>query len=199
MLRRVAVLFLGVITMGLCVAVFDQLGFGADPCSAMNLAVSRLIGWSFGTYQLLFNIALLAVVILLKGARRIGLGTLANMVLVGYAADAGEWILNRTHPLTGETLAVKLVVFVPAIALFLVALAFYMVVDLGAAPYDAAPQLIAARQNRFSPAVVRVAWDVAAIVICLLAGGTVGPVTLAIGFLLGPVISAIARRFRQYF
>lgn len=199
MLRRVAVLFLGVIMMGLCVAVFDQLGFGADPCSAMNLAVSRLIGWGFGTYQLLFNIALLMVVILLKGARRIGLGTLANMVLVGYAADFGEWILNRTHPLTGETLAVKFIVFVPAIALFLVALAFYMVVDLGAAPYDAVPQIIAAKQKRFSPAVIRVAWDVTAIIICLLAGGTVGLVTIAIGFLLGPVIAAIARRFRKYF
>lgn len=49
MARRVAVLLLSVTAMGVCVAIFDQLGFGTDPCSMLNLAVSRLIGWSFGT------------------------------------------------------------------------------------------------------------------------------------------------------
>ena len=197
--RRVVVLFLSVIMMGVCVAVFDQLGFGTDPCSVLNLAVSRLIGWSFGNYQLLFNAVLLTVIIAIGEIRRIGLGTLANMVVVGYAADATLWLLNHTHPLIHETLPVKLAVFVPTMALFLVAVSFYIVVDLGVAPYDAMPQIIAGRQRRVSFTVVRVLWDVAVIILGFLTGGTVGLVTIVTGFFLGPVISAIANRFRAFF
>ena len=198
MVRRVAVLLLSVMMMGVCVAVFDQLGFGTDPCSVMNLAVSRLIGWSFGNWQLLVNAAMLALIICLGEARRIGLGTLANMAVVGYTADAALWVLNHTHPLTDETLLVKLMVFVPTMAAFLVAVAFYIVADLGVAPYDAMPQIIAGRQKRFSFTAVRVTWDVSFTVLGFLAGGTVGLVTLATGFFLGPVITAIAKRCRFF-
>ena len=199
MARRAAVLLLSVIVMGVCVAVFDQLGFGTDPCSVLNLGVSRLLGWSFGNYQLMFNLVLLALIIAMGEIRRIGLGTLANMVVVGYAADATLWLLNHTHPLTGDPLPVKLAVFVPTMALFLVAVSFYMVVDLGVAPYDAMPQIIAGRQKRFGFTAVRVTWDIAAIVLGFLVGGTIGLVTLVTGFFLGPVITAIANRFRSLF
>lgn len=197
--RRVAVLLLSVMLMGVCVAIFDQIGFGTDPCSVLNLAVSRLIGWSFGNYQLLFNMALLALILCLGEMRRVGLGTLANMVVVGYSADATLWLLNHTHPLTGESMPVKLAVFVPTMALFLVAVAFYIVVDLGVAPYDAMPQIIYGRQRRFGFTPVRVTWDVSAMALGFLVGGTVGPVTIATGFFLGPVITAIANRFRPFF
>lgn len=197
--RRIVVLLLSVIVMGFCVAVFDQLGFGTDPCSVLNLSVSRLLGWSFGTYQLLFNAVLLAVIIAIGEARRVGLGTLANMVVVGYSADAMLWILNHTHPLTHDPLPVKLIVFVPTMALFLVAVAFYIDVGLGVAPYDAMPQIIAGRQRRLSFATVRVLWDVTVIILGYVTGGTVGLVTIVTAFFLGPVITAIANQFRPFF
>lgn len=52
MVRRTFVLFFSVFMMGVGVAIMDQLGFGTDPCSVLNLGVSRMIGWSFGNYQL---------------------------------------------------------------------------------------------------------------------------------------------------
>ena len=199
MVRRVIVLLLSVFVMGAGVAVFDQLGFGTDPCSVLNLGVSRKIGWSFGNYQLLFNCLLLTIIVLFKEARRIGLGTLANMVLTGYCADFTTWIINGIHPLTNETLMVKLIAFVPTIILFLIAVSFYMVVDLGVAPYDAVPQIIASRQSKLGFTAVRMIWDIAAILLGLVVGGTVGAVTIIMGFFLGPVISAIAARFRRFF
>ena len=45
-----------------------------------------MTGISFGTCQLSMNL-LLAVVVLLVNRRMIGLGTLGNMVLVGYVSD----------------------------------------------------------------------------------------------------------------
>lgn len=196
--RRLAALFIGVFLMGAGIAVFDQIGFGTDPCSVMNLAICRLIGWSYGNWLLTMNVILLLVLALLGEIRRIGVGSLANIVLVGYSADLVTWIINMIHPLTGETLAVRLIVFVPAMAVFLIAVALYMVVDMGVAPYDAIPQVISARIKKPFP-VVRLLWDVLILSIGFLLGGTVGLVTLITGFCVGPVFGAIADRIRPFF
>lgn len=199
MAKRTVVLFISVFLMGLGVAILDQLGFGTDPCSVLNLGVSRLVGWSFGTYQLCFNLVLIVLILLLGEARRIGLGTLANMVVVGYAADFCTWIINMVHPLYGEPEMVKILLFIPTLIMFMVAASFYMVVDLGVSPYDAMPQIISGRMKRLSFTVIRIIWDVSATVIGYLVGGTVGLVTIIMGFFLGPLISAIAKKFRPWF
>ena len=84
--RRIAALCLSVTAMGLCVAVFDRIGLGTDPCSTMNLGLSRKIGLPFGTTQLLVNLLML-IAVLRYDIGRIGMGTIANMVFVGYIAD----------------------------------------------------------------------------------------------------------------
>lgn len=199
MIRRLIALVLSTCLMGVGVAIFNQLGFGTDPCSVLNLAISRLIGWSFGNWQLTMNVILLLLLILLGEIRRIGLGSVANMVLVGYAADAATWVLNRVHPLYGETFLVKLAVFAPTMLLFLIAVAFYMVVDLGTAPYDAIPMVIADRQRRLPFSAVRMLWDLSILTLGFLCGGVVGLVTLVTGFCLGPLYGAIAKRIRPLF
>lgn len=199
MARRVMVLFGSVFLMGVGVAILDQLGFGTDPCSVLNLAMSRKLGWSFGNYQLVFNVLLLALILLLREGKRIGPGTLANMIVVGYAADFTTWIINMIHPLTGETLLVKLIVFIPTILMFMVAASFYMVVELGVAPYDALPQIISSRVKKLNFTAIRIIWDVTATVLGFLLGGTVGMVTIIMGFFLGPIISAIAKKFQPWF
>ena len=196
--RRMCALMLGVFLMGAGVAVFDQLGFGTDPCSVMNLAICRLLGWSYGNWMLTMNVILLLILLFLGEIKRIGVGSVANIVMVGYSADFVTWIINKIHPLVNETLTVKLIVFFPTMAVFLVAVALYMVVDMGVSPYDAMPQVIAARIKKpFS--IVRLGWDVLVLTIGFLLGGTVGLVTLITGFCVGPVFGAIADRIRPYF
>jgi len=196
--RRMIALFAGVFLMGAGVAVFDQLGFGTDPCSVMNLAICRILGWSYGNWLLTMNVILLLILLLLGEIRRIGVGSVANIVCVGYSADFVTWIINSIHPLADETLFVKLIVFVPTMAVFLVAVALYMVVDMGVSPYDALPQVIAKRIKKpFS--IVRLFWDVAVLSIGFLLGGRVGLVTLVTGFCVGPVFGAIAKFIRPFF
>lgn len=199
MARRTVVLLISVFLMGVGVGILDQLGFGTDPCSVLNLGMSRLLGWSFGNYQLTFNLLLIALILLMKEYRRIGLGTLANMVAVGYAADLTTWVLNMVHPLYNDPMLVKVLVFIPTMLMFMVAASFYMVVDLGVSPYDAIPQIIHSHAKRLSFTAVRVIWDVSAMMIGYLVGGTVGVVTIVMGFFLGPVISAIAKKFQPWF
>lgn len=195
--RRVAALLVSVVAMGLGVAVFDRIGFGTDPCSTMNLGIARTLGMPFGTTQLCVNILLMLVVIRFD-LGRIGIGTLANMVLVGYAAEFFMALIDRTPALNALTLPVRAAIFVPTMALFLVSASLYMVVDLGVAPYDAVPQIIAKRANK-PFRLVRIGWDTFMTVGGFLLGSTVGLVTLVIAFCLGPMIVFVAEKVRRFF
>ncbi len=198
--RRIPVLILSVILMGMCVAFFEKLLVGTDPYNVFHLAfVNNVLHWEgLGTWQLIFNVILLAIILALKEGRRIGLGSLANMVLVGYSRDFFKPLVELLLPGENLSLLVRGGVFIPTMVLFLLTVAFYLVVELGSSPYDAVPQIIAARLKLpFSP--VRIAYDIAFTVVGLLLGGQMGVFTVAACFFLGPAISAIAAKFRPWF
>ena len=199
--RRIPVLLISVILMGMCVAFFEKLQVGTDPCTVFNLSMAQnVLGWSnLGTWQLIFNLILLVIILLLKEGRFIGLGSLANMVLVGYSRDFFKPIVEMLLPGETHSLLVRGGVFVPTMILFLVAVAFYMVVELGTAPYDAVSQIIASHTKKFSFTVIRISYDIIITVIGYLLGGQVGVFTVASCFFLGPVISAIAAKFKPFF
>lgn len=196
--RRLAVLTVSLIVIGVCVAVFKTVGFGTDPCSTFTLGVSARTGISFGTCQLAFNLLMFLPVIRLD-LSRIGVGTVANMVGVGYMADFTMWLMSPHIPPEGLSMTVRIVLFAVSMAAFLIAAAFYMVVDLGIAPYDAIPQLIAARTNRLSARAIRMLWDISILSLGFLLGSTVGLTTLITGFCLGPAIAFVSSRVRGWF
>ena len=199
--RRIPVLLVSVIMMGMCVAFFEKTAVGTDPCTVFNLAISQnVLHWdTLGTWQLIFNLCLLAIILLLREGRFIGLGSLANMVLVGYSRDFFKPIVEHLLPGEAHSLLTRMGVFLPTMALFLVAVAFYMVVELGTAPYDATSQIIAAHIKKVPFSVIRIVYDLVITVIGFLLGGQVGIFTIASCFFLGPVISAIAAKFRPFF
>ena len=131
--RRLAVLTASLITIGICVAVFKTVGFGTDPCSTFTLGVSAHTGMSFGTCQLIFNLLMFLPVIRFD-LSRIGVGTVANMAGIGYVADFSIWLIQMWTPSGGFSLTARVLMFVVSMAAFLIAAAFYMVVDLGVAP-----------------------------------------------------------------
>ena len=59
---RILLMVIGILLIGLCVSFLRIAGFGVDPFSGMNLAISGFIGWSFGNWQLVINIVLLIIV-----------------------------------------------------------------------------------------------------------------------------------------
>ena len=196
--RRLAVLITSLTVIGICVAVFKSVGFGTDPCSTFTLGISARTGVSFGTCQLVFNLLMFLPVIHLD-LSRIGIGTVGNMVGVGYIADFCMRVIDIWTPPEGLSMAVRVFMFALSMAAFLVAASFYMVVDLGVAPYDAIPQLIAARTNKLSPRSVRMLWDLSILTIGFLLGSTIGLTTLITGFCRGPAIALVAGHVKDWF
>lgn len=196
--RRLTALILSQITIGACVAVFKTVGFGTDPCSTLTLGVSAHTGVSFGTCQLTLNLLLFLPVIFLD-LSRIGPGTIANMVGVGYTADICMRMIAAYIPPDGFSMTVRLVLFAVTMLIFLTAVGFYIAVDLGVAPYDAIPQLITERTDRLSSRTVRMLWDLSYLSVGFLLGSTVGLTTVICGFCLGPAIAFVSGRVKSWF
>ena len=201
MARRIPVLIISVILMGMCVAFFEKLQVGTDPCTVFNLSMAQnVLHWkNLGTWQLIFNLILLVIILLLKEGRFIGLGSLANMVLVGYSRDLFRPIVEWLLPGEVTSLVIRGVVFVPGLILFMLGVSFYIVVELGESPYDALCQVISNHLPRVPYSVVRICYDLLVTGVGFLLGGTVGIFTVASCIFLGPMISAIAAKFRPWF
>lgn len=195
--RRIPALLIAVVLMGFGVAMFNLLGFGTDPCTMMNLGLSRTLHIPFGTLQLLVN-CLMFLVVIRFDAGRIGLGTLANMVLVGYVAEFFMNVFAGIPAMNAMSLLTRLIVFVPTLALFLIAASTYMCVDMGVAPYDAIPQIIARRTN-WPFKLVRMTWDFGMMLGGWLLGSVLGLVSIGITLFLGPLVVWTAGYVKRFF
>ena len=76
------------ISLGVTLCRVGNVGVG--PSTAMNLGISARIGMDFGTYQLLVNFVILVFVFFLD-KHLSGLGTIINMVGVGYLIQFFTW------------------------------------------------------------------------------------------------------------
>lgn len=196
--KRIFYVIAAVILMGLSLSFLIRLNFGTDPCSAMNLGISRHLHLSFGTWLVLFNIILFILVIVFDRSQ-LGWGTLVNMLLVGYSADFFKWLFNLILPDNAfDSLGIRIIVLIPSLFVFIVAAAVYMAVDLGSAPYDAIVFIIASKLKKIPFRLIRIAWDMTACLIGFLLGSTIGVVTVLIAFLLGPVIAWVKEKINRF-
>lgn len=191
--RAIGVL-VGVILMGLAISWLNPCGFGTDSFTAMNMAISKRLGLSFGNWQAGLNILLFLVVVVCD-RHNIGLGTFANMILVGYSCDFFTWIWNQVLPADFfGPLSTRILVAIPALALFVFSAAIYMDMNLGTSPYDALSFIIHKAIGHGLPfSVVRIAYDLVVIVLGYIFGAPFAGVTLAMAFLLGPTVSTVGR------
>ena len=198
---RTALMIGGIVLIGISVALFRLAGFGVDPFTGMNLGISTFLGWSFGNWQLLANTLILAVVFFTVRSC-IGLGTLVNMVCVGYIAAFICWLVQEALTLT---LGIPVrILLLPAALLFASSgVALYMKADMGIAPYDSVAVVIETlTRERIPFHIARILSDVTVVVIgagsCLMAGETVwlviGVGTVCNAFLNGPAI----QQFRKW-
>ena len=194
--KRMISVLLAVVGMGLSLSFLIRTDLGGDPYTCMNLAISERIGLSFGHWQALLNVLLLLVVFFCDRSL-IGLGTMANMFLVGYCVDFFTWVENLFLPEEITSLVARGLIAIPSLALFIISAALYMCCELGVAPYDATAFLLhkgitkLPKLNKLPFRAVRIPYDFLACGICLLLGGSIGIVTVLISLFLGPVVDQI--------
>jgi uncharacterized membrane protein YczE len=141
---------------------------------------------SFGLANVAVGVVVLATAVSL-GAR-IGLGTVANAVLVGLFVDALV-SLDAVDGLSGLPVAGRIALLAVGVAATGVGSALYIGAALGAGPRDSL-MLVGSRRTGRRVGVVRAAIELAALVLGWLLGGTVGVGTAAFALLIGPALEA---------
>lgn len=128
-------MFAGILFIGICVGSFRLSEFGVDAFTCMNLGISGFLHMSFGTWQLIMN-AFILIVIFFTARHCIGLGTIVNMVGVGYLADFICWLFQDIFKIE-MTLPLRIAALFIGTLFAGMGVALYMVADMGIAPYDA--------------------------------------------------------------
>ena len=179
--RRVSQLFAGLVLYGISMAFMVESDLGLNPWDVFHQGVSKATGISFGWVVLLTGIPVLLLWIPLR--QRPGFGTIANLVVVGFAADAALAVLTP-----GESMAMRITYLVVGIALNGVATAMYIGARFGPGPRDGLMTGIVNRWPRLSIRVVRTSIEVLVLGIGVLLGGTIGFGTVAYALGIGPLV-----------
>ncbi|WP_331727841.1 hypothetical protein [Streptomyces sp. NBC_00158] len=178
--RRIPQLLVGLAGYGASVMLLVQSGLGAASWNVLTEGTARTLGISFGWATNL--IAVLVLLAWIPMREMPGPGTLLNVAVVGFAADATAAVLPSPHGLPAQA---------GYLALGLVALAFfdalYLGAQFGSGPRDGIMTGLVRLTGR-PIAVVRTAIEVCVAAVGWLLGGTVGVGTVLVALLLGPLI-----------
>ena len=139
-LKRLVLMLAGILLIGMCVAFYRMSGFGVDPFSCMNLGISGYLGMLFGTWQLIMN-AVLLIIVWFTVRRFIGLGTIVNMIFVGYTADFLCWLFLDQMGILVNT-PVRILFLLLGTLFASMGCACYMLADMGISPYDSVAFII---------------------------------------------------------
>lgn len=140
LIKRTIMMLLGILFISICVGCYRLSGFGVDAFTCMNLGISGFINMTFGTWQLIMNILIL-IVVFFTIRKCIGAGTIVNMVCVGYGADFICGMVQEVLRID-MTLPLQIGALVLGSLFAGLGVAFYMVAEMGIAPYDSVALII---------------------------------------------------------
>ena len=204
--KRLAFMLPAVILMGVFVSILVEIGWGTDPASFMNLNIASTLGWGLGNTEVLVY-GLMLVFTIIFGAQMIGFGTLANMILIGYVVDLCRWIwrnIGFAAFIADSSTPIRILIFAITLICFVIVAAIYINAQMGVAPYDAMPQIISEWIPKVPFFVIRILFDLAAVLIGVIAGklnpdGIQGSAigSIVMSFMLGPVISLVGKPLKK--
>ncbi len=193
--KLVLITLVSVIVMGFALSVLNLVDWGNDPFTYMNISIADRLNISLGNWQVILNI-IMFIPVIIWGRNQIGIGTIFNMVLVGYSVDFFSWVWVQTgFDAFVDGMLIKLLVMIPAIIVFVFSAATYMSTDLGTAPYDALPFMIAGKIKKIPFKYVRFCWDLMTVIIGLVVSGRLGIVTVAMMLFLGQTVAFVRAKF----
>nr|WP_203453674.1 hypothetical protein [Jiangella aurantiaca] len=180
MTRRLSQLFAGLLLYGFSMALLLEAGLGLDPWDVLHQGIAERTGLTIGTVVIAVGVLVLLLWIPLR--QRPGVGTVANALLIGLAADASIWLLPSPEPL-----AVRIGFMVAGVVLNAVATAAYIGARLGPGPRDGLMTGLVRRTGR-SVRLVRTSIEVTVLATGWLLGGTVGAGTVVYALAIGPLV-----------
>lgn len=182
---------IGVIILSLGISINKGSVLGMDTYTGMNTTVADYFKLSLGNYQLILNIILLLSMFLF-GRYLLGLGTVLNMVFVGYLVDFFLKMFDGTVLSfdVEKPMWVRVVLLLVGTLILCLGASLYMTADLGVAPYDALAIMISDHSKKISFSVARITTDVICVIVGLIFGTVLGPYPFGAIIGIGTVLTA---------
>ena len=183
---RLARLLFGLTLFGLGLALMVIANLGLSPWDVLHQGISRQTGIPIGTVVIITGFAVLLLWIPLK--ERIGIGTIANAIVIGLVLDGALLVL----PETLDSLAVRWLALLVGVVIVAIGSGFYIGAGLGPGPRDGLMTGLA--RHGISIAWARAGIEITALVVGWLLGGTVGIGTVIFAFGMGPLVQFFLQR-----
>ena len=180
MTRRLLQLFIGLLLYGASMALMLRAALGLDPWDVFHQGLATQADLSIGKVVNLVGLAVLLLWIPLK--QRPGIGTVANVILIGTAMDLTLSVLPAI-----EGLALPVAALLFSVVANGIAGALYIGAGLGPGPRDGLMTGLA-RRTGWSLRLVRTGIELTVLGCGWLLGGTVGVGTLLYAFTIGPLV-----------
>jgi uncharacterized protein len=188
--RRVIMTISGVLIAGFSVGMFNFSAFGMDPFQVLAHGIWRHTPLGFGTFYSILNL-IMFVFIFIIDRRKIGLGTVINIFLLGYVVQFSSWLFEAWLP--NPTLILKILFLIIGIIIMCFGSSLYYTGDLGVSTYDAIALILSERKvARFQ--YCRITSDIICTILGYLLGATAGIGTIITAFFMGPIITIFNRK-----
>jgi uncharacterized membrane protein YczE len=178
--RRIGQLLVGLVLYGVSMAMMLRSTLGLDPWDVFHSGLTQRLPLSFGEVVIVVGAVVLVAWIPLR--QWPGLGTLANVVVIGLATDATLHLLAAPHGM-----AARVALLLGGIVLNAIAGGLYIGSQLGPGPRDGLMTGIA-RRSGLSIRVVRTAIELTVLAVGWSLGGVVGLGTVLYALLIGPLV-----------
>ena len=177
--RRLPQLLFGLVLYGASLALMVRGALGLAPWDVLHSGFIRHVPITLGQAVVLFSFVVLLLWVPLRETP--GVGTVANALVVGLAADATLAVLAEP-----EGIAARVALMVAGVVLNGLATALYIGSQLGRGPRDGLMTGLA-RRTGWSLRLVRTGLEVTVVLIGLALGGVLGAGTVLYALAIGPL------------
>lgn len=195
--RRLILMVIGNIFLGMGVSIFKFSGMGNDPFNGMLMALANITSIAYPVLMILLNIFLF-ILELVFGRTFIGAGTIVNACFLGYITTFFYTIIQMLFGEPSE-LWQRIIIVCIGVIITSFGVSLYQTADAGIAPYDSLSLITSKRWPNIPYFWHRMATDAVCALVCYLAGGIIGLGTLLCAFCLGPIVHFFTEHISKKF
>ena len=182
-------LLFGLVLFGLGIALTVIADLGLGPWDVFHQGISERTGIPIGTVIIIVSVLVLVAWIPLK--EKIGLGTIANAIVIGVVVDLALLVL----PERLDLLVARWAALLLGVVLVAIGSGFYIGAGLGPGPRDGLMTGLYRVTGR-PIGLMRAVLEITVLVLGWLLGGTVGVGTVVFALAIGPLVQFFLKRLQ---